>query len=329
MADSNLPESPLDRLPPTQEPSCPLVDEAGLARQKREELARGAIPVVALIAGLSTALALFLWQPEFIAELTRRKPAPAPAHVTSEVDGPEPYRTAIIANPFPGSSEDPLNRSSPGGLRRLDVFLDDSMAKREGGRWAAEAAPIDDLWVTLSVLEPPAHGAKYVWSSSRLGMEVLDADLGRLRLELPREGTTHLTIVCRRGSEHLVYTALLQDDVAEDLHLAPANTQARLDFDRPAHADAVASEFQIVSFCESNAAGEALPEAHPVWIIVPALLEPPDFTAEFIGLPGDYRVGSFRWSPSPSQQLRPADLATLPEFDWTPPMTSTPTPWRR
>jgi hypothetical protein len=329
MADSNLPESPLDHLPPMQEPTCPRVDEAGLASLQREELARGAIPVVALIVALTAALALFLWQPELFRQLRQNNPGSSSPSEAAQADGQASPRSAVIASPFPGSSHDHLSPLSPGGLNTLEVFLDDSLAKREGGRRAADAAPIDDLWVTVSVLGEPTEGAKFVWTSSRLSSEVLDTELGGLRLELPRSGTVHLAIVCRRGFEHLVYTALLQDGAAGDLHLAPAETHARLTFERPEHVDTIECEFQIVSYCETNAAGEALPEAHPVWIHVPALLEAPDFTAEFIGLPGDYRVGSFHWSPSPGQQLRPADLANLPEFEWKPPMTSTLTPWRR
>ena len=146
MANSNLPESPLAHLPPMQEPSCPLVDEAGMARQKREEAARGAIPVIALIAGLVSALALFLWEPELIGQLTQRKPASVPSSELSEGDGPGPYRSAAIANPFPGSSGNHLDGLFPGDLRTLEVFLDDSMAKRagggQGGRRCSDRRPV-------------------------------------------------------------------------------------------------------------------------------------------------------------------------------------------
>jgi len=327
MADSNLPESPLAHLPPTREPSSPLVDEGRMAEEERDMHLRALAPVIALIGGLLVALTFFLLKPELVRRPTggaSGSPSGPQASDASGRVGMDNHRSGALAHPSLGSSEHDLRTRPTAGLRTLEVFLDDSMARREGG-----AAPIDDLWVTVGALREPAHGAQAVWTLSKFGSEVLDVRSGGLRFEVPKAGTVHLSIVCRRGSEHLVYTAFLQDAVVDVLHLAPTRTRARLTFDRPGHVDPVRCAFQVLSSCEADAAGAALPERHPVPIDVRATLDSPDFAAEFIGLPGDYRMGSFLWSPNPSENLRPADLATVPEFEWTPPMTTTTNPRRR
>lgn len=327
MADSNLPESPLSHFPPTQEPSSPPIDEGRMAEEVRNMHLRALAPVIALIVGLLTALILFLLKPELFRPLSGRKSTPTSAPKPSEVAEPaklESARAMLIAPRERLPTATFLDGLPAHSKVELQVFLDGELKSNVDGEWTLDDVRLDDLWLSVGVLGEPRSGAKYVWNVSKLGPEVLDARSGGLRLDVPKEGTVHLSLVCRRGSEHLVYTSLLQGGAPDVLRLAPQDTEARLTFERAGHAEDVTCEFQIASFCETNAAGEALPEPHAVHVDVHALLEPPDFTAVFIGLPGDYRMGAFRWSSSPSRGLSHADLNHQTEFDWTPPAVISP-----